>query len=383
MRFSALDGGLVASVFSLSLLVASCASDPVSGPRGGSAAGSGAGAFSNPVAGAGAGTPTAGSFGNGSGMAGTSVIGGFAGTSAGASAGTTGACGGDTYAAETRPLDIYVIMDESASMIFPVDIWGPTSMALNQFFASPDTAGISAGIAFFSGGCDIAAYRTPVVAVAELPGNAAMLQMALAARLPGPGTATEPALRGAIAFAHQRAIDNPDRKQIVLLVTDGEPASCNATVESTSVAAAEGVSGTPSIPTYVLGLGNVAGLNQMAAAGGTNSAFVVSDATQVQAVVDAINQIRGQALPCEYRVPTSTGSFDKNLVNLNWTRGGTTTSIPFVNDAAACAGVATGWHYDNIDAPTQLIACDQTCNELKVGGGDISVALGCPTIRPE
>ena len=81
--------------------------------------------------------------------------------------------------------------------------------------------------------------------------NAMALQMALAARLPGPGTATEPALRGALNFARQRQMENPDRKQIVLLVTDGEPASCNATVESTAVisrrAAVADASGSPSV----------------------------------------------------------------------------------------------------------------------------------------
>lgn len=383
MRFHGFGFGsfVVGSV--VGLFAVGCGSDVEMTGRGGSASGTSGNMFMNPVGGlGGAGTTGggAGAFDNGPGMSG---VGGFgvAGTTV---AGTSGSCGGDTYAAETRPLDIYVIMDESASMIFPIDIWGPTSMALNTFFSSTDTAGISAGIAFFSGGCDVAAYQTPVVQVAELPGNAGALQMALAARLPGPGTATEPALRGAIAFASQRATDNPDRKQIVLLVTDGEPASCDATVESTSAAAAEGFAATPSIPTYVLGLGNVNGLNQMAMAGGTNAAFVVTDATQVQAIVDAMNQIRGQALPCEYRVPTTTGSsFDKNLVNLNWTRGGTTVSLPFVGDAAACATAPTGWYYDNADAPTQLVACAQTCDELKTGGGDVSVVLGCPSIRPE
>jgi len=267
------------------------------------------------------------------------------------------------------------------SMIVPLDIWTPTANALNQFFASPDTAGISLGIAFFSGGCDIPAYQTPVVPVAELPGNAAALQMALAARLPGPGTATEPAVRGALAFAKQRASENPDRKQVVLLVTDGQPASCGATVESTAAAAAEGLMSEPSIPMYVLGLGNIDGLNQMAVAGGTGQAFVVSDPMQVQAVVDAMNQIRGLALPCEYRVPTpTTGSFDKMRVNLNWTQNGSTTVVPFVGDPAGCEGAAMGWHYDNADAPLQLVACPQTCDAFKATGGDVSVTLGCPIV---
>ena len=138
----------------------------------------------------------------------------------------------------------------------------------------------------------------------------------------------------------------------------------------------------PSIPMYVLGLGNVAGLNQMATAGGTGQAFVVSDPMQVQAVVDAMNAIRGLALPCEYKVPVPTsGSFDKSRVNLNWTTGGSTTVVPFVGEPAACAGAAMGWHFDDPDAPSQLIACPQTCEAFKAQGGDVSVTLGCPIVK--
>jgi hypothetical protein len=171
---------------------------------------------------------------------------------------------------------------------------------------------------------------------------------------------------------------------VVLLVTDGAPASCGATVESTSVAAMEGLHGNPSIPMYVLGLGNIDGLNQMAMAGGTGQAFVVDDPMQVQAVVDAMNAIRGLALPCEYRVPTpSMGEFNKDRVNLNWTLNGTTTAVPFVGDPAGCANAPMGWHYDDPNAPTQLIACPTTCDAFKSSGGDVSVALGCPQVLVE
>lgn len=374
MRYGALGLG----VLGICAALTGCSADPVGGARNPRTGGSGGG-FENPIGGSG-GSGGASGFGNIGGFGGQA---GVSGSPAGAG-GEGGGCGGENYVAENRPLDIYVIMDESLSMLVPVDIWTPTSTALNTFFGSPSAEGIGVGIQFFSGGCDVAAYATPVVPVADLPGNAGALMMALANRLPGPGTATEPALRGAIQFAAGRAMADPTRKQVVLLVTDGEPASCNATVESTAAAAAEGYSATPSIPTYVLGLGNIAGLNSMAMSGGTGAAFVVEDPMNVQAVVEAMNAIRGQALPCEYRVPTATaGSFDKTLVNLNWTRDGVTNAVPFVGGAEGCAGAPAGWYYDNAEAPTQLVACEQTCNELKTLGGDVSVVLGCPQIVPE
>jgi hypothetical protein len=354
--------------------VAGCSADTQTStrrPGSGSGGSDGFGNVSTGGAGAASGSGAAG-FGNPTGNGGTG------GMRVVRKPGDPNTCGGETHDAEGRPLDIFVIMDESLSMIVPVDIWGPTSMALNAFFSSPDTTGISAGIGFFSAGCDVAAYQVPVVPVAELPGNAMPLQMALAARLPGVGTATTPALQGALAFAAQRQMQTPDHKQIVLLVTDGEPVTCGSTVQTTADAAAAGLAGTPSIPTYVLGLGNVGGLDQMAQAGGTNKAFVVSDPMQVQSVIDAMNQIRATALPCEYRVPDAKGGvFVKNQVNLSWTSAGTTSTIPYVGGVAKCDPTQGGWYYDNLDAPTQLIACDFTCVQFKTGGS-VSVVLGCP-----
>ena len=183
--------------------------------------------------------------------------------------------------------------------------------------------------------------------------------------------------------ARPRAMENPGIKTVVLLVTDGEPASCGATVESTAAVASEGFTGTPSVPTYVLGLGNVAGLDQMAQGGGSGKAFVVGDPGSVQAVVDAMNAIRSQALPCEYRIPQSSAAFNKTLVNLRWDSGsGQTTIVPFVQARERCDAASGGWFYDDGAQPSRLIACDATCTALKAGG-TVQVVLGCPQIGPD
>ena len=52
-------------------------------------------------------------------------------------------------------------------------------------------------------------------------------------------------------------------------------------------------------------------------------------------------------------------------------------TIPYVGDVGKCDPTQGGWYYDNIDAPTQLIACDFTCVQFKTGGS-VSVVLGCP-----
>ena len=153
-------------------------------------------------------------------------------------------------------------------------------------------------------------------------------------------------------------------------------------MESTAAVASEGFTGTPPLPTYVLGLGNVAGLDQMAQAGGTSNAFVVSDPGSVQTVVDAMNTIRSQALPCEYRIPQSSAAFDKTLVNLRWDSGSGQMIVPFVQARERCDATSGGWFYDDDAQPSRLIACDATCVALKAGG-TVQVVLGCPQVGPD
>ena len=39
-----------------------------------------------------------------------------------------------------------------------------------------------------------------------------------------------------------------------------------------------------------------------------------------------------------------------------------------------CSGTGAGWHYDDDDAPTQIVLCDATC----LAAGTVEVFLGCP-----
>jgi hypothetical protein len=175
---------------------------------------------------------------------------------------------------------------------------------------------------------------------------------------------------------------HPDSKGVILLVTDGEPDN-NCAGDDVPAVAADALAGSPSIPTYVLGLGNIASLNAVAAAGGTTQAFVVSDPTASgTAIGDQLNAIRGAAkpLPCEFLVPMG-GEKTPDLVNMDFTSSGASmkTTIPRVDSMAAC-GPKGGWYYDNPAAPHTMITCDATCSQLTGGGGRVDIALGCPTV---
>ena len=74
---------------------------------------------------------------------------------------------------------------------------------------------------------------------------------------------------GAIAYARTYTTQQMgQRSAAVLLVTDGNPTGCNQNGVTQAVAAAQaGFMGTPSIKTFVVGMGNTAALSMVALAG--------------------------------------------------------------------------------------------------------------------
>jgi hypothetical protein len=282
-------------------------------------------------------------------------------------------CGRTVHEAERRQLDMYIMFDESASMI---PWWIPVTEAVMGFVEDPRSAGIGVGIQFFGPGsqCDPNYYAQPRVAIAPLPGNAAAIRQAFP--LPFGGTPTRPALEGAVMHARSWSQSHPDSKVVVLLVTDGIPSDCLSTVDNSAEAARAGFSGTPSIPTYVIGIGNGLALDLIAQAGGTNRALTVLG-TQ-DAVLEAMNQIRGQALPCDYALPANAP--DKGRVNLELNVNGNLTTVPKVADANGCDPSRGGWYYNQDE--TRLVACPTTCSEFNnaTAGSRVDVVLGCPTV---
>ena len=120
-----------------------------------------------------------------------------------------------------------MMVDDSGSM---VPWWPATLEAINMFYRDPGSVGIGVGLQFFGSICEMNHYATPVVPIQELPGHLTALEQAFPL-LPIEGTATWPAMQGAIAHARSWATEHPD-KTVVLLVTDGIPDDCNSTVEN-------------------------------------------------------------------------------------------------------------------------------------------------------
>jgi hypothetical protein len=313
--------------------------------------------------------------------------------------------GGDACATQASdsssiPSDIFIMLDKSGSMNCPASDsmcdmppmpivqptrWTAFTQAVSGFVSAPVAAGIGVGIGHFSAGssaaaCDVATYARPDVAIAPLPGNAAAINTAVMALAPGGNTPTVPALQGALQYATMYTQNTPGRAASVVFITDGLPNGCGSTINQAAMLAQQAFMGTPSIKTYVIGLGNTMALDQIALAGtGGATHFFPATGDVAAQLTAALTTIAG-AVTCDYTIPPNV---DASKVNISVTPGGGMTQvIGNVGTAAMCAAQGGGWYYDK-QPPTKVTLCPQTCDPLRATAGSrVQVLYGCPTIIP-
>jgi hypothetical protein len=356
------------------------------------------------------GTSAGGSSASG-GSSGTIGVGGSSATDGGGSGGIGAGCASDTYDGELVPLDMFVMLDKSASMQ-DAGKWGSVTSAINTFVGLPGLNGLSMGLGLFptdpnppppptcqtneqcgpgmlcllgmciGDSCEPTDYAQPVVPIAPLPGVAGQITSAIGSTSPdGDTTPTRPALQGAMMYSMAWAADHADHITIVVLATDGEPTGCAPnSINDSSAVAAQGLAATPSVKTFVIGVGDLGALNAIAQAGGTGQATIISSGNAAQEFLDALNAIRG-AVGCTYKIPISTsGETDPTKVNVAFTPdGGQQEVFPQVGSAADCLG-NKAWYYDDPSNPTQIILCPAACDLVTNTAGKVDVVLGCATI---
>ena len=318
--------------------------------------------------------------------------------------GTNAACVTSTANATLTPANLVFMYDRSGSMGDPNEggdpsaKWVPLSAGMKSFLSDPASASLNASLQFFampftgdlSAVCNYS-YATPVVPLTTVSDGAVL--RAIQATKPQGGTPTLPALAGAFAYAAQVNAQRPLEKAVVVLVTDGipgfyingtnQPGCANNDVTHVAAAAKSAFAATPSIPTYVIGVGpNLLDLNTIAAAGGTKQATMisVSDPTlTAKSMQSALTSIRAQSLSCDFGLPLPpTGQMlDTHAVNVAFTNGAGVENVLAYN--SDCAG-GTGWRYDDLAAPTKVELCGATCGTARADtAGKITIAFGCST----
>lgn len=318
--------------------------------------------------------------------------------------GTNAACVTAMKSASLPTVNLVMMVDKSGSMGDPLEggdprlKWQPVTSGMKSFFQDAASAGYAASLQFFPapGGVDAtcaAPYATPLVPLTPLSSSAPLVA-AIDEAKPQGGTPTLPALHGAIAFARQTLAARPDEKSVVVLVTDGEPGlnvdgkvvpGCtNNDIPHVAAEAASAFHATPSIPTYVIGVGpSLSALDAVASAGGTNKAFMISvanpadTAAQFQQALDAIRA--QQKVSCDFALPEPPPGERLDPKRVNVALGnpsGGVTPLVYSRDCTA----ANGWRYDDPNAPTRVELCAASCASAQNDpSSKLTVAFGCAT----
>jgi hypothetical protein len=313
-------------------------------------------------------------------------------------------CSGELYVGETIPLDIYIMFDQSGSMLNQ-EQGGMTRMdavrdAVDKFVHDQNSTGLGVGIGYFGykpigqTTCDPADYSKEAVAIGTLPGNAQAIVDSLSGVQPTGETPSAAAIRGACTYAQSWKLATPGHEVVILLVTDGKPEApvtcsttkaCCPTLEDAVAAATECRNGKPGLKTYVLGVGPLLdNLGQIAVAGGTDKAYLVAGGDVSAQVLAALNAIRAAAaIPCQLQIPPAPVGETLNLAQVNvvhTTSGCETRTIYYRDSEASCDATNGGWFFDNPSAPQNVILCGRTCDDVSIPGGQLLFSVGCDRI---
>ena len=280
---------------------------------------------------------------------------------------------------------VLVALDRSSSMGFRTTLptrWIPITDALKAFFSDPGSTGLNAALKLFPprqmiGSCSPSIFADPDVEVTTLPSDS--FAAVIDSRPPQGGTPTLPTLQGLLVQAQAIRAADPDANVAMVLVTDGIPAGCDSSINNVSNVAAAALA--EQIPTYTIGVGgDLDALNDIAIAGGTEEAVLINDAdpqaTQAK-LAERLSEIRTASASCEVAIPEPPAgkTFDplKVSTEINSPEG----DAQVVAYNVDCASGA-GWRYDQLDNPTTILLCPQTCQALRAEEArTLSVVFGC------
>jgi hypothetical protein len=313
-------------------------------------------------------------------------------------------CARDMRESKPGPVDLFILLDQSGSMTTGQDRWTPVTDALRDFIRDPAFAELGVGLEYFPRDatferdpiiCLPETYATPEVTLAALGDNATLLEESLTAHhftnenshdFVHRGTPTRAAVDGVLTYLRGWVAEHPDHRTYLLLATDGTPSgSCDDNdIPMVAAALAAAASANPPVPTYVIGIGEIENLAQLAMGGGTgHGPFVVDDGQTEQQFRAALEEIRTLSVPCDYAIPAIEEegvSIDYGKVNVRVSQAGADPmTLPQTPNADACRADRPAWYYDNPDSPTKVLLCPAACASVHQENAKLEIVYGCAT----
>ena len=319
-------------------------------------------------------------------------------------------CGGIDVTIPPSPLDMYIMMDRTDSMLNEVSPgltrWDALRQGVEQFLSDSTLATSQPRVGFGYFGltgnpddpaeCLAQTYAQPVLPIEELTTASPKIQKAMQDLQNDLGGLTPwlPALQGALEYTQSWQTANPSRVTALVFVTDGYPTECTTDVNEIVEVVGEyfaGVTGrfnnvgTPSIRTFIVGVGgnqaeNGYNLDLVAQAGGSGAATIVNNDGAIDEFASTLVNVTRAQIQCEYPLimVQSTGTVDPTLVQVVYEpyQGSVgSEQFPMARSAADCNLTDGGWYFDDPLSPTTIRLCPCACASL--GAGTVHVRLGC------
>jgi hypothetical protein len=242
-----------------------------------------------------------------------------------------GSCNGGMCAGCTAVSDLYVLQDVSGSMSEAFaeapSKYDACKTAVMNFLDEPAEQKVGVGLGFWplttqtvpptcttnedcgSGGlclgnmcvnasqdsCVASDFEKPAVAIAPAPSVSSSFASAYATKSPDGTSCPPPGLTGALTYLKSFASAHAGHKVGLILIADGEPSECGGkTMADLMPIAQEFATGTPPIPTFVIGLPNMMPVpkdkfDSLATAGGTSSSYMPTTPSDLSTALRAIN----------------------------------------------------------------------------------------------
>ena len=267
-----------------------------------------------------------------------------------------------------RALDLVVVFDDSASL---APWYVPVYEGFRAFLRDEASQGLGVGLLRFGDSCAALDYLPPLVPIAPLPDNLSAIDAVLPLTALSTNS-TLPALDAAEQLARRWALDHPESRVSVLLITDASPGGCdglsgNYDMEAARLAEAAR-SGQPAIDTYVVAPGSFELVDNIARSGGTQLQRLPITATSDD-MLAALRAVRERARSCELVLPSQAAPSVGSQVVVDGR------AFEIGEDSAACDDV--GFYL----AGAQLVACPETCALLE-GAQLIALPGACDPAGP-